>query len=80
MLTRLLKEIESSGGTATVSELARRLGVDPGVVSAMAGVLEARGALTFSDSGSLCAFPKCGGCCRSCPLNESFFSEKEHAD
>lgn len=67
MLRRLLDEIAQSEGPLLVDELARRLALDPEVVSGMIRFLEAKGWLRAM-AAPVCP-PGCGAPCRDgCPL------------
>ena len=69
MLKRLLTEIEQSDGPLVVDELARRLDLDPGVVTGMIRLLQAQRRLRPV------AAPACPpGCAESCREGCPFFS------
>lgn len=63
MLSQIVKEFKESGGTMDLSELSRRLGVEPSALDGMLEVLVRQGRLqkTCAAGGG-----SCGGSCQGC--------------
>jgi hypothetical protein len=63
MLSRILREFKESGGTISLSELSRRLGVERSALDGMLEVLVRQGKLNHLCAG---ASGGCGGSCHGC--------------
>lgn len=71
MLRQVLQTVEAAGGPITLSELSRRLDIDPGALTGMLEHWAQRGRLTV-DGGlaAACATGGCGSCsgAAACPF------------
>jgi hypothetical protein len=63
LLSQIVKEFKESGGTINLSELSRRLGVEPSALNGMLEVLVRQGRL---QKACAAGGGGCGGSCQGC--------------
>jgi hypothetical protein len=66
LLSRIVKEFREAGGTINLSELSRRLGVEPSALDSMLEVLVRQGKLCRIGEMGIPGGCNCSGSCHGC--------------